>query len=174
VKATSARALVALALLALVAGSAAAAPPLQDFDGQPRRLGEFASDGRWLVVMVWASDCHVCNAEASHYVEFHERHKGRDASVLGIAIDGYAGRDAARQFVERNHVTFPNLLGEAEDVQRWYEQETGEPFFGTPTFLIIAPGGAIAAKQAGAVPVQLIENFIAANAASGPAPRRER
>jgi peroxiredoxin len=166
--------LFAAALLALAAGSAAAAPPLEDFDGQPHRLEEFTSDSRWLVVMIWASDCHVCNAEASHYVEFHERHKGRDASVLGIAIDGDAGRDAARQFVARNRVTFPNLLGEAEDVQRWYEEETGEPFFGTPTFLVIAPGGAIAAKQAGAVPVQLIENFITANATSEPAPGEQR
>jgi peroxiredoxin len=111
--------------------------------------------------MLWASDCHVCNTEARHYVEFHERYRHRNAAALGIALDGRAQHAAARAFIERNALTFPNLIADAVPLQRWYEELTGEPFFGTPTFLIIAPGGAIAAKQAGAAPVALIENFIA-------------
>jgi peroxiredoxin len=151
----------ALFLVVALAASASAGPVLRDFDGAERDLKEFTSESRWLVVMFWASDCHVCNAEARHYVDFHERHKDTGAAVLGVALDGYAGRDAARRFIERNALTFPNLIADAVPLQRWYEELTGEPFFGTPTFLIIAPGGAIAAKQAGAAPVALIENFIA-------------
>ena len=37
---------------------------LQDFDGQPKSISDYAGKGKWLVVMIWASDCHICNQEA--------------------------------------------------------------------------------------------------------------
>ena len=55
---------------------------------------------------------------------------------------------------------FSNLLGEPDDVARFFSNQTGQSFKGTPTFLIYAPGGALKATQAGAVPPEVIEAFI--------------
>jgi len=40
---------------------------------------------------------------------------------------------------------------------------TGEFWIGTPTFFIYDPTGKLRASQAGAVPVDIIESFIAEN-----------
>jgi len=34
---------------------------LADFDGNPKAISDYSGKGKWLVVMIWASDCHVCN-----------------------------------------------------------------------------------------------------------------
>lgn len=148
----------AWALLAVL-GAAAAASPLKDLDGRARSLEEFTGQGGWLVVMIWASDCHVCNAEAHQYVDFHDMHAGRDAAVLGISIDG-PDLAAAKAFVQRHSVSFPNLIGEPADVARLYARLGGGRFVGTPSFLIFDPAGELRARQAGAVPGSVIEEFI--------------
>jgi len=67
---------------------------------------------------------------------------------------------AAKGFVQRHKVTFPNLIGTSEQVTELYSRLTGEFLVGTPSFLVFDPKGELVAKQAGAVPVRLIENFI--------------
>ena len=74
---------------------------LFDFQGRSRTLSEFTGQGKWTIVMFWASDCRVCNAEAQEYVLFHDRHHDKDAAILGISLDGRAGKAGALDFIER-------------------------------------------------------------------------
>lgn len=152
-----------LLVLAAWAGVSAGAD-LQDLDGKPRSIEDYTGKGKWVVVMIWASDCHICNAEVQQYDIFHGNHMNKDAIVLGISIDGVAGRKDAIAFVDRHMLTFPNLIGEPEVVAGLYSSSTGRPWLGTPTFLIYAPDGRLMAEQVGAVPTELIEEFIARQA----------
>lgn len=136
---------------------------LTDFEGHRRSIEDFVGSGKWLVVMIWASDCHICNNEVPEYMAFHEAHKDKDASVLGISMDGEARKTEAIAFLERHLVNFPSLIGEIEVVTALYAKLTGSFLAGTPAFLIYTPSGELAAKQIGAVPVKLIEDFMAAN-----------
>ncbi len=153
-----------------LAFSSVAHSALRDFDGQDKELADFKGSGKWLVVMIWASDCHVCNGEAYQYVDFHEMNEDGQASVLGISMDGQAGIDDAIAFVERHSVTFPNLIGEPRDVARLYTELTGESFVGTPSLIIFDPSGQLRARQAGAVPTTVIEDFIRRESAQIAAP----
>ena len=133
---------------------------LFDLEGRSRALNEYIGRGQWTVVMFWASDCHVCNAEAHEYVLFHDQHHEEGAAVLGISLDGRAGKAEALRFIDRHMVDFPNLIGEPDVVARLYTSLAGEPWLGTPTFLVFAPDGRLRARQVGAVPAALIEAFI--------------
>jgi peroxiredoxin len=150
-------------VLALLLAGAAQAASLQHFDGKPGAIDDYAGKGKWLVVMIWASDCHVCNEEVENYDFFHDAHKNKDAAVLGISIDGQAKIQDAREFVARHQVSFPNLIGEPGDVAQMFYELTGVTWVGTPTFLIYKPSGKLVVQQIGAVPVDLIESFIKRN-----------
>jgi thiol-disulfide isomerase/thioredoxin len=128
----------------------------------PAALEEYLERGKWLVVMLWASDCIACNREAYQYVEFHEFHNDSDARVLGISLDG-GDQAAAQSFIEKHNVSFPNLITDFDIGSRWFENLTGQHFWGTPGFLIFDSTGELRAQQIGAVPVNLIEEFIASN-----------
>ncbi len=133
---------------------------LQDFKGQPQKLENFTGKGKWLVVMIWASDCHICNREVYQYVDFNMVHSDDDATVLGISIDGEAKKKDAESFIRRHSVDFPNLIGEPEYIATIFQDLTGQYFRGTPSILIFSPRGELKAADAGAVPTELIEKFI--------------
>ena len=81
--------------------------------------------------------------------------------MLGITLDGDERKPQALEFVARHGLGFDNLIGEAETVMAYYQIVTGSRWVGTPSFLIFGPDGELKAKQAGAVEVEIVENFIA-------------
>lgn len=165
---------VAFLLLFCVADAPGADGLFRDFQGKPRALGEFTSKGQWTIVMIWAHDCHVCNQEAAAYVDFHRRHRERDATMLGISMDGPEQKASAEAFVRRHRIDFPNLIADPETLAAWFRDLTGAQLLGTPTFLVYDPQGRLLAQEAGAVPTQLIEEFMAehAPAAASDSPAR--
>ena len=133
---------------------------LQDFNGQAKSINDYTGKGKWLVVMIWASDCLICNKEAHAYVDFHFAHADDTAEVLGISIDGQANKADALNFIAEHKLNFPNLIGEHEEVAYLFMQLTGNYLAGTPAFLIYDPAGKLRVQQLGAVPPELIEDFI--------------
>jgi peroxiredoxin len=151
----------------LILGTASAyAGGLSNFNGKPRTIADYTGHGKWLVVMIWAHDCAVCNRDVGQEVAFYERHRKKDATVLGISLDGKEYHKQAVDFIHRHKVTFPNLIGEPEDVAALYTEYTGNNWVGTPTFLIFDPNGKIRAEQVGATSANLIEKFIESNGKS--------
>lgn len=138
---------------------------LKDFDGDLHSLNEYTGKGKWTVVMLWASDCHACNAEAKQYVKFHEAHKDKDAVILGVSLDGEMKKSEASQFIQRHGVTFPNLIEEPGKIESLYASLSGQRWIGTPSFLIYSPTGELRAAQVGAVPTHIIESFISKESA---------
>lgn len=135
----------------------------EDFNGNPQVFDSYLGKGKWLVVMLWRSDCHICNREAHEYVDFHMIHSDSDATVLGITNDGEGRKKEAEAFIKRHNVDFPNLIAEPDFVSDFFQNLTGQHFAGTPSFLIFSPEGELKAVQVGAVPTPLIEEFIKKN-----------
>jgi len=149
--------------LLLLFGSAVSAGPLTDLDGKSAKISDYTGNGKWLVVMFWASDCHICNKEAHQYVDLQTRNKDGNISVLGITTDGLTNKAAAQNFIDEHKLNFPNLIGSIEDVAGMYYDLTGNQWIGTPTFFIYNTEGKLTVADAGAIPAQIIENFIAEN-----------
>ncbi len=141
-----------------------AADPLTDFNGKSANISDYTGNGKWLVVMFWASDCHICNKEASQYVDLQKRNQNDgNIQMLGISVDGLANKAAAQAFIDEHKLNFPNLIGSLEDVAGMYYDLTGNQWIGTPTFFIYTPEGKLRIADAGAIPVKLIEEFIEEN-----------
>ena len=132
----------------------------KDFDGNPHAIKDFVGNGKWMVVMLWASDCHVCNQEINQYIAFHKNHMDKDAVVLGVSLDGDEKKADANDFFSRHKVNFPSLIGEPEQVAAMYQNLTGAEWIGTPTFMVYTPAGKLLGAQVGAVPPEIIESFI--------------
>lgn len=153
-----------IAILLIVSSSVITGPvqaQLKDFSGHPHNLGDYTSaKDKWTVVILWASDCHACNVEAKQYVDFHEANKDKNIRMLGVSMDGEKKIAEAKAFIKRHAVTYPNLIGEFDEVATMYEDLTGGTWLGTPTILVYDPAGKLQAAQPGAVPVEIIKEFI--------------
>lgn len=151
-------------MLAMALAAAAPDVTLKDLNGRERNVNEFIGRGKWVVLTVWAHDCHVCAAEIHEMAEFHRAHKDKDALVLGVSIDGYAKRKQARAFVERHKLPFANLI--AEPSQAIIVKFGAGELVGTPTTYLYDPSGRLAAMTVGPVSRQDIESYIERNPTS--------
>ncbi len=155
----------AFALLLASSVAVAAAPVFENLVTRaPERLADHRRDGEWQIVMIWASECEICQREIGSYQQFHDQQP--NARVVGLTLDGAERRGDALDFVAEHEVHFSNLIGEPEAVMGYYQIATGSRWIGTPSLLIFRPDGELMAKQAGAVPTDLIAEFIAANASN--------
>ena len=68
--------------VAILANPARAGMELQHVDGQVVDLDDFRGDGRWLLVMLWATTCHICEMQKPDISAFHDKHKDTDACLL--------------------------------------------------------------------------------------------
>jgi len=133
---------------------------LYGFDGSPQTLANYAGKDKWLVVMFWASDCHICGAKAPDYVKFDAKHQDDNMRIIGVSVDGLENKTAAQGFIDEHQIKFPNLIGNLEDIAGMYYDMTGDHWLGTPTFFIYEPSGELRIVQAGITPTELIEEFI--------------
>lgn len=147
-----------------MAGAAGVDFTLKDMQGRDRNVNEFIGQGKWTVVAVWESSCTICNQEIHQMSFFHDAHKNKDAIVLGVSIDGKAGKQQALGFIKDHGLDFTNLLAELPQVQKF----GGGPLMGTPTFYIYSPKGKLLAYQAGPVTQEQIERFMAKGGARDP------
>jgi thiol-disulfide isomerase/thioredoxin len=145
----------ALLLLGVFTAITAFADPvdftLNDVDGKPRSLSEFR--GKWVIVNYWATWCPPCLDEIPDLVEFHEKHKDKDAVVLGINFEE-ADPERLQEFLDQHFMTYPVLSMDPVPVTPL------GPVLGLPTTYIISPQGERVARQEGPITGAAIEAFL--------------
>ena len=158
---------IALMFMVTATQTAYSAVGLTDLEGNRVHFSDYVPAEKWLVVMIWSWSCPICAQEMAGQAQLHDRHQGGRLNVLGISMDGAEGIMEAWAFAEEHGARFPNLIGEGSDVAQFFHEQTGQSLQGTPTFLVYAPGGRLKAVQAGAVPPEEIEAFIADQEGAG-------
>ena len=139
---------------------------LQDMDGNDQLLEDYLTTDKWSVVMFWTSTCEVSNQYIEQYNQRLANPANTNIQVLGISLDGSDNKPAASRFISQHGLSFTNLIGEYENVSLFYRLLTGDEELLTPTFLLISPDGVLQARQQGAVPAEMIIDFIDGESAS--------
>lgn len=147
-----------MVLLMFPALAMAAGPDvkLQDIEGREHNVNEYIGQGKWTIVAVWSADCPICRRDIYHMTFFYDEHRKKDATVLGLSVDGIGNRDKARGFIEAQSLNFPNLIGEPEDAGRL----SGAMFIGTPTYYFFSPEGQFMTQRIGPVTQQQAEQIL--------------
>lgn len=148
-------------LVLLTARSASAGMELHDMSGSIVDLDDYTGNGQWLLVMIWATDCHICHQQKPLISAFHDEHKDKDAQVIGIALDGPARMDAVQEYLDSTEVSFPTLVGDLLIVASHYTSLTEESLRGTPTYLLFSPQGELLGNNPGPLRISAVEAFMA-------------
>jgi len=125
---------------------------LPDIDGKPRQLSEFR--GKWVVVNFWATWCPPCITEIPELVDFHERHKNKDAVVVGIDFEDIETKEL-REFIDSYFMSYTILR-----MKPVSKTQLGL-ITGLPTSFLISPKGELMARNTGMMTAKMIEEFIA-------------
>lgn len=160
------RAFILLAFLSssqLAASDKAPFSDLVDISGKPVTSEADVGIGKWQVVMIWATDCHVCTIMKPRMSAFHDKHKDLDAQVYGIALDGAANLGAVQKYMKDHKVTFPTYIGELGLIAVNFEINAEVRLSGTPTYMLFNPKGELVAIDYGMLEIDALEGFISRN-----------
>lgn len=164
--------LLAVALLALVAGIGAAlwhrqpsAPQpgaaetllrtsLWDLQNQPQTLAQYR--GKVLVVNFWATWCPPCREEIPHFVEMQRHLAAKEVQFVGIALDN--PMDVAA-FVREFAVNYPILIGGIHESENM--RALGNATGGLPYTLIYDQQGQLREKVIGGLDKRRLEQLLA-------------
>ncbi|MCG6866044.1 MAG: TlpA family protein disulfide reductase [Thiogranum sp.] len=129
---------------------------LPDLKGKMHSLAEYK--GKWVIVNYWATWCPPCQEEIPDLVDFHDRHKGKDAVVLGINFEDI-GDEQLQTFVDSFLISYPVLRSSPAATTPL------GPIPGLPTTYIIDPDGSPVARQVGPVTGKQLDDYIAGKTA---------
>ena len=150
---------VLIALVLTATGGAASAMEMQSVGtGEDVNLENLTGNGKWTLVMIWATNCHICRVQKPEISAFHD--KSKDVEVIGIALDGPDRMDAVKQYIVDTKPSFPNYVTDSAVLASYYFGMTEENIRGTPTYLLFNPEGELLGNNPGKLSVDAIESFI--------------
>jgi thiol-disulfide isomerase/thioredoxin len=134
---------------------------LQSLQAERVNLNDYVGDGRWTLVMFWSTDCIPCEQQKPMLEAFHRDHVNKDATVVGIALDGIDQLEGIEVLIKRHEPSYPNLVVFTDVFHRQFKELTGKDFRATPTYLLYAPDGSLAGVRAGPIERETIEAIVA-------------
>jgi thiol-disulfide isomerase/thioredoxin len=125
-------------------------------------LTDYVGNGRWTLVMFWSTDCIPCEQQKPMIEAFHREHRGIDAQVVGVALDGLEAKAQIQQLIDRHNPSYPNLVVFTDVFHRQFKELTGKDFRATPTYLLFDPKGVLAGTRAGPIERESLESVLTA------------
>jgi len=97
---------------------------LADRDSHPRHLADWR--GRPLMVNFWATWCGPCRREIPLLNKLRAAHQAMKLEIVGIAVDF---RDDVLEYVKKNPISYPLLIGEEDGLAAVKAMGVADPAF---------------------------------------------
>lgn len=145
-----------IVLMLLFGVQLAMADPVSDFSlpdlqGKQQSLAQYR--GKWVIINYWATTCPPCVKEIPELEDFYNRHKDKDAVVLGVNYEDIKS-SWLKDFISSVHLTYPVLRA---------REGVPTPFGSIvmlPTTIIVSPAGHLMGVQRGGVTAKALEGYL--------------
>jgi len=104
-----------------------------------------------LLVNLWATWCGPCVAELPDFVTMNRMYRKRDFQLVTISLDDPDKKEAALKTLTENHASTTNYILHTDDRDTFAEALDKEWPGPVPYTLLIAPGGKVIYRKAGAI-----------------------
>ena len=117
-------------------------------------------DGRWELVMFWATYCHICKKDFKKLGKFIEDNPDISMTLVGVVIDGLEEQDETHALVKKHHLDYTHLVTDYDRANIVYQEESGKKLVGTPSYLLYNPQNELVAFNTNAIDIDALEIYV--------------
>lgn len=117
-------------------------------------------EGRWELVMFWATYCHVCKKDFKKIAKFMQENSSIPMTIVGVVTDGIEERSTADQLIEKHDLAYTHVITDYPESAKLYQEVTGQRLIGTPSYLLYDQSNKLVAFNANAIDLDSLEIFV--------------
>ena len=114
-------------------------------------------EGRWELVMFWATYCPVCKTDFEKLAAFIEENPDLPFTVVGVVLDGDQERDKAIQQINDRHLNYTHVITDFEQGQSLYKKATDSQLIGVPSQLLYNKDNKLVGFSRNAIDIEALE-----------------
>ncbi len=92
--------------------------------------------GRWELVMFWATYCHICKKDFEKLAEFIEDNPSLNLTIIGVVTDGLESKQKAISQITSRHLNYTHVLTDFDHSNELYQDITQSRLIGVPSQLL--------------------------------------
>lgn len=119
-------------------------------------LGEL-EQGRWELVMFWATYCPVCKRDFEKLAKFIDENPEIPFSVIGVVVDGIDEREKAINQINNRHLDYTHVMTDFDRSNKLYQEVTNTALIGVPSQLLYDKENKLAGFSRNALDIEALE-----------------
>lgn len=117
-------------------------------------------EGRWELVMFWATYCRVCKEDFKKIAGFMEENDSIPLSIVGVVTDGMEETDKTNALIKKHDLHYTHILTDFPQSNALYQKLSGSRLIGTPSYLLYNPDNELVAFNANAIDLDALEIIV--------------
>ena len=125
-----------------------------------RSVEQQMNKGQWELIMLWATNCHVCKVDFKKIKAFIRENQSVPLTVIGVVIDGLKEKEKAGRLIEKHKLDYTHLLTNYPSADEFYQANAETKLLGTPSYLLYNPENKLVAFNPNSIDLDALEILI--------------
>ncbi|MEM8844813.1 MAG: TlpA disulfide reductase family protein [Pseudomonadota bacterium] len=117
-------------------------------------------DGRWELVMFWATYCGLCKDDFKKLQEFMDDNPDLDFTLVGVVVDGVEQKAKTEALIEKYDLNYAHILTDFDTANEFYTSKANVQLIGTPSYLLYDKENKVAGANPNAIDIEALDLFI--------------
>lgn len=122
-------------------------------------LADQLQDGRYELVMFWATYCHTCKKDFIALGEFIEDNPEIPLTLVGVVVDGVEEISKTEELVEQNNLDYAHILTNYDMANEFHMQVTDRQLIGTPSYILYDKDNKLVGVNPNSIDIEALELF---------------
>ena len=114
-------------------------------------------EGRWELVMFWATYCPICKKDFENLAEFIKDNPSINLTVIGIVTDGIESKQKALNQIDTRDLNYTHVLTNFDRSNELYQDISQTRLIGVPSQLLYNPKNELAGFSRNAIDIDSLE-----------------
>jgi len=122
-------------------------------------LGEL-QQGRWELVMFWATYCHICKRDFEKLEQFIKDNPSVPLTIVGVVTDGIESKQKALTQIAERNLNYAHVLTDFDHSNAMYQEISNTTLIGVPSQLLYDTKNELIAFSRNAIDLDALEVIV--------------